>query len=492
MKLKNITFTLACLTALSSCESFTDVDQKGMNLLSKTSDLELLLNAQYYGDWDDLSIICGDVIPDEYLPQALEEPNKSYNQILLAWDETEHATRLPALSDESFYSDCFSYIGRVANPVLMRVDDASGPEEHKNRLRAEALTIRAYYEYLAAQKYAAAYNPATAESEKCIPYLFETQDIQIPTRQSSQKQVYTYILADLDRAIALDCLPVVALNRERVCKAFVYAVKARVLMSMGEQDEAEKAAKKALEYGDVVTDYKDMIVHKNSFGGAPIDVLVLGPKFQMEEDYFTNNTQCHSMIITPYSESMFEPGHYRHDNFCTDWLRSKGSHYPDDPEKDLEAFKANSINSYGVPWPTVSDLDSQHNTCGIKSSHMYMILAECAIDKGNIDEAMRYLDKVRVCRINPDIYQPLEGRVTTKEEAISYLKKSCHGEYAYTMWNFITRKRWNQKVGYKETLTRELFGKTYTMTPESPMWIFPFPRKIMEMNPNISHNYPVK
>ena len=64
MKLKNIAFfAIACSAILSSCESFTDVDQKGMNLLSKTSDLELLLNANYYGDWKDLTIICGDALP---------------------------------------------------------------------------------------------------------------------------------------------------------------------------------------------------------------------------------------------------------------------------------------------------------------------------------------------------------------------------------------------------------------------------------------------
>ncbi|WP_297060250.1 RagB/SusD family nutrient uptake outer membrane protein [uncultured Duncaniella sp.] len=494
MKLKNIAFfAIACSAILSSCESFTDVDQKGMNLLSKTSDLELLLNANYYGDWKDLTIICGDALPMDYIPTSIEEPNKSFTQILLAWDENEHATRLPALAtDDEFYTDCFSYIGTVANPVLMRVDEAIGPEDHKNKLRAEALTIRAYYEWLVAQKYAAAYDPATAETERCIPYLFETHDIQIPSEQLTQKQVYTNILADLDRAIGLDCLPVAALNRERVCKSFVYAVKAHVLMSMGDQTEAEKAARKALEFGSTVTDYKNLIVSKVNRGGTPIEVLVLGPKFQMEEDYFTNNTQCNGMLITPYNDSMFEPGHYRKDNLSTGYLSSKGSYDPDDPEKDLEAIKNDYIRYYGVPYNSVSDLDSQHNTCGIKTSHMYMILAECAIDRGAIDEAMGYLDKVRVCRINPDVYQPLEGRVTTKEEAIKYLKKSCHGEYVYTMWNFFTRKRWTRKADYKETLTRELLGKTYTITPESPLWIFPFPRNVMEMNPNIQHNYPTR
>ena len=121
---------------------------------------------------------------------------------------------------------------------------------------------------------------------------------------------------------------------------------------------------------------------------------------------------------------------------------------------------------------------------------MYLILAECAIEKGNINEAMGYLDIIRKNRISQDYYHDLKDTVTSKDDAVKHLKKACHGEYVYTVWNFFCRKRWTVLSDYKETFTRELCGKTYTLTPESDLWVFPFPITVMAQNHNLKHNYP--
>ena len=64
---------IALAAAISSCESYTDIDQKGMNLLTKTSDLELLLNRDAYGWYADMGMVCGDLITgDGYLPTELD------------------------------------------------------------------------------------------------------------------------------------------------------------------------------------------------------------------------------------------------------------------------------------------------------------------------------------------------------------------------------------------------------------------------------------
>ena len=60
------------------------------------------------------------------------------------------------------------------------------------------------------------------------------------------------------------------------------------------------------------------------------------------------------------------------------------------------------------------------------------------------------------------------------------------------MWNFFNRKRWTLLDDYKETLTRELCGRTFTLKPESDMWVFPIPRAVILQNPNLHHNYPTR
>ena len=104
---------------------------------------------------------------------------------------------------------------------------------------------------------------------------------------------------------------------------------------------------------------------------------------------------------------------------------------------------------------------------------------------------MAVLDKIRVNRIDPDIYLPLEGTVDNETDAIFHLKQTSHGENIYSCYNFINRKRWNQlEEKYQETIVRELEGiGTYTMAPDSPMWIFPFPANAVNNNPNLTQNY---
>ena len=488
---------IALAAAISSCESFTDIDQKGMNLLTKTSDLELLLNRDAYGWYADMGMVCGDLITgDGYLPTELDKTTKTFNMILTTWDEEAHATIFPALtSDDGDYESYYSKIGKVANPILKKVDEAEGPEDHKNRLRAEAYTIRAYYHFLVAQKYARPYNPATAETESCIPYLLETHNIQEPTVQETQKVVYTNILADLDRAIQLDCLPEEAINRERFCAAMPYAVKAHVLMAMQDYDGAVEAAKDALSHGDVINDYGTMLRDDVSYGGLPIKQLIIGPQLTLEEDYFTSCNQNLGFLnglTTPYCKSMFEPGSYKLENYPMQSLVYKGMYDPEDPEKDRIGFENEMIGYYGVPFDSAYDMEGQNNMLGIKTTHMYLILAECALHDNDITGAMRELDKIRVKRINPDVYQPLENRVTQKDEAIRYIKMTCHGEHVYSMWNFFNRKRWTLLDDYKETLTRELCGRTFTLKPESDMWVFPIPRAVILQNPNLHHNYPTR
>ncbi|MDE5692569.1 MAG: hypothetical protein K2I09_01455, partial [Duncaniella sp.] len=107
--------SVVSILSLQSCEKFTDIDQKGMNLLSKTSDLELLLNRAYFLDYTDLATVNGDMIDGfecGYIPSELEKATKSTPIILLTLDEQAHASVLPVTnSNDGYYSRCYQVIG---------------------------------------------------------------------------------------------------------------------------------------------------------------------------------------------------------------------------------------------------------------------------------------------------------------------------------------------------------------------------------------------
>lgn len=484
--LKYISGLLLCASALSSCSDFTEIDQKGMNILNTTDQLEMLLNHGYTYSVRDLNRLCGTIIfyPGN-LGTLLANPVKTSDQILLSYDEAAHAREyIDLVNVDDSYENSYNVIGTVANPILSRLDVADGTQEKKAALKAEALTLRAYFHWLAAIKFARAYNPATADTERCIAYLLETHDIKQPTEQLTQKQVYEHILADLDAAIALDALPVEALNHMRVCKAAPYAIKALVLMYMQQPAEAAKVAETALSFKDQVSDYNDYISTTTSATGMPVKVLEF-PKLSLVQDYFDNMEYEYMSWLTPHYYEMFEDKH-----LVKDWFGTYHTSYWMGSWEATEPMMNELLRGmFAVDGGSLSNSDSTVGRINVSTPHMYLILAENAIDNNRIDEAMGYLDKIRVGRFFPEDYAPLQGAVKTKSEAITMLKKVQHGENCFNVHNFINLKRWNELEDYKTDYSWSYGGKTYTLRARSDMWVFPFPKNLMGKNPNFQHNY---
>lgn len=478
-------------SVLSSCSDFTEIDQKGMNLLSTTDQLEMLLNQEYSIRISDVQRVCGSV---QYyfgnVGTVLANPVKTTTQILLKYDEAGHALeQVDLTSSDNHYTNCYKYIGTVANPILSLVDAATGPEEKKAALKAEALTIRAYFHWLAAVKFAKAYDPATADTEKSIAYVLETQDIKQPTEQLTQKKVYEHILADLNAAIELNALPQPAVNRMRFNAACPHAIKAHVLMYMQQPGEAAKEAQKALAVNSSVSNYADYCTEAPSSAGIPVKTFET-PQLALAQDYFTDTDVEFYSWLTPRYYERYEEKNIQKDWFATShtmmWMGSW--------EMTSPAVKGTLERMFGVTEGSMSYGMVGNGRVGrinLNVPQMYLILAENAIGNNQIDDAMDYLDKIRVGRFFQEDYHALKGSVTTKTDAIKMLRKVAHGENVLNIYDFVTLKRWTLLSDYKEDISWTFSGTTYTLKPESTIWVFPFPKSLTEKNGNFEHNYPV-
>ncbi|MDE5927747.1 MAG: RagB/SusD family nutrient uptake outer membrane protein, partial [Duncaniella sp.] len=222
------------LLGLASCADFTDIKPKGSNLLQSVTDLEMLLNYEYAGiKASQVQLMAGDLYPMENIPTVISLPQTSLTKILTMWDETAHSReQIEQPSNDSHYTQFYYIIGRIANPILMNIDQATGDEALRRQVKCEALVLRAYFHYLLVQKFARAYAPSYAATTRAIPYLYETQDLLETIPQLTLQEVYTNILDDLDLAISLGGLPEEPVNHMRMGLPFAYAVKAMALMSM--------------------------------------------------------------------------------------------------------------------------------------------------------------------------------------------------------------------------------------------------------------------
>lgn len=471
-------FLLGGVMLLSACSDFTDVQPKGTNLLTTTTELEMLLNIEYNIRTIDEKIMSGDMIYGyENLATTLSKPNKGRGTILMTWDESRQDKMAELTSSDPEYNDMYGYIGKISNAILSKVDDAQGDEAMKRQLKCEALVVRAYFHWLLINKFAKAYNPASADNDPGLIYMTEGMDITQAQSPVTVQQFYENILADADQAIELDGLPEQAVNRMRMNKACAYAVKALALQSMQQWSAAEAVARQALAISGEIDNYNDMLnqtVYGNIFGGQYS--ALLRTRLKCAEDLFYTEELEFFNSVTFEGTARFEPGHVCNEKFANDRMT-------------FDYVMGYGDMLLGIDFTFTYDLESGWNQAGIKTTYLYLLIAEAQIHAKQYDEAMKTLDKIRVNRINPEIYQPLEGTVSTESDAIFRLKQTAHGEGIYSCYNFINRKRWNQVVGWKETLSRDLGTATFTIAPDSPFWIFPIPLNAINNNPNLSQNY---
>ncbi|WP_316802492.1 RagB/SusD family nutrient uptake outer membrane protein [Pedobacter nototheniae] len=144
-----------------------------------------------------------------------------------------------------YYRTFFRMINN-ANYVLENIDAATGTDADKNRIKAEAYTIRAYsYSYLV-QFYGTRYNAAVKpNTQLAVPLVLTSKDIAKP--RVSVEEIYTQIISDLDKAIALNLTTKV--NKTHADIWVAKGLRARVALTMQDYPNAIKYAKDVIDGG---------------------------------------------------------------------------------------------------------------------------------------------------------------------------------------------------------------------------------------------------
>jgi len=163
-----------------------------------------------------------------------------------------------------YYRTLYVIIGN-ANAIIDNIDNASGAEEDKQRIKAEALTLRAYAYSFLVQFYGKRYD-ATAKpnAQLAVPLVLKATDTKMP--RVSVEEVYASIVRDLDAAIALNALNRVSKSHANVSVA--KGLRARVALTMQDYPNAIKYAKEVIDGNSFplmsATDYQ------SGFNNAPL------------------------------------------------------------------------------------------------------------------------------------------------------------------------------------------------------------------------------
>lgn len=492
----------------TSCSDFTDLQPKGVNMLSTTDQLELLFNNEITVSVTDLITIGDNAVVGAGMnvlnDMAVE--NKSRNTLLYTFsDDANSIQRIQELtSSDPLYSSCYNWVGRICNPVINNANLASGPEDKKKALVAEAKALRAYAHFLLVSKFAKAFNPATASKDGGIIYMTEDKNIEDPQQPSTVAQVYTQLLTDINDAINSGAMPKTQPVKTRFNLAAAYALKANILMAMQQYADAATAAENALKENNALLNYYANAIEQPAWTTSVHFPIPENYYTECNPDCFEDNEQyfvipdywCVNNAWTePSVEEAIEPeyGKYYLTPRCKEtykgWFEFLMGMVPEEFRPD-QSQQMMGLKGWDSPnfVPAVGMV--YRSTCGLTSAQMYVLLAECYVRQGDINKGMQALDHLRQNRLPASSYIALAGAVADQASAIKHIKQVSMGENMWTGWNFIQIKRWNIETEWQTIYTHnfEAMG-TCTLAPNSDLWVFPFPLSVKEANPNVSYNY---
>lgn len=472
--MKKIFLTLASLAVLmTSCDDKLDIKPYGDSTLSTVDELETLLNGAPYiwsgRDYFDLDVICN----NSYRPwNGVADYINNDNSLRYAYFTYDESIDRADLTDsDDRYSNLYEKINYM-NTVISKVPGADGgTSERKDQIVAEARVRRAWYHFLLVGLYAQQYDEAKAEQLGGVPYVDNTNSGEEKTKLNLKK-TYERILEDCSDEVLVKLIPSSVDNVCRFGLDFGYGVRARVLFQMKRYDEALKYAELALKVNSRLEDRSPV---KNS-GKWVLDYNCPSNYYLIYQDN-SNLGDFYGYLISPEVAACIDPNDYVFKYYLAEphMEPAWGSPYPTVPEGSLQS-------NIG---------DARWNVWGLRSESMYYIKAECLIRSGKITEGLTQLDKVRASRIeNPEIYAEKTG--LTEADAMKLLQDSKRFEFIKTFENFFDRKRWNSEEAYKTTIVRDLSSLglgTYSLSPDSPIWVFPFPMNATKHNKSLTQNY---
>ena len=465
-KIYIITLSLLMLT-VTSCEEYTDVTPKGALVIETAAQFYEMVslpnrgypisNFQYLSDdqWMKESNVIG-ITPNVDI-------------INFTFDET--ADRVSLLKTSSFYNQAYAYINRW-NTIITLVDNSKGEESTKQLAKAEAKINRAYDHFLLVNTYAKGYDPQTAATDGGI-CIMDKFDLEAQPAKSTVAQVYDFIQKDIEDA--LPYLQEKPLDVYHPSLAFAYAFKAKVHLFKREIAKAREAAEKSLSYNNQIF---DMVAYSKQGGPTVVTVPAANNVEVLSYQYMTGYNEmnfAYQYVISPELRTLFGTNDARFNLFFN------------------TTSATNLDQGSNTAYWSVVYTRFFYPTVGMKTTEVYLMQAECLAREDKFAEAVGVLNTLRAKRI-------VSGTVnlavpTTRAATMQLVISERRKELLLGFNRFFDLKRLNTETEYAKTVTRvfplvnkTVAQKTYTLQPNSKLYVIPFPLSALTKNPKLTLN----
>ena len=481
--MKKLLYHIGVFCALSlttiGCDSYIDLTPKGKVTVDSVSQYyELIVNPlrAYYPS---AFIMLSD---NQWAKESdiLGYESISHDGINFTFNENADRT---LVGDNGLYENMYAFIMR-SNLIIDNIDDAQGSADMKVLAKAEARVFRAWDHFLAVNTYAKAYDPATAAQDGGV-CIMDHYDLEATPSKSTVAEVYDFIIRELEESAPL--LQEKPVNIYHPNKAFAYALLSKVYLFHRDWEKAKTAAEASLAINSALADYN---LINNAGGTAYYKNFAKENNPEVLSYHWISGwggaeqvAFYHYGMISPELKQLFESNDLRYKLF----LRDTGTSI-------TQWF---DFGSGAAIWtPAITNLDRfTYMTVGLRTAEVYLIAAEANARLNNLTEAKSYVERLRAKRIiggDGTISTP-----TSQKEMMDQIILERRKEILFGFSRFFDLKRFNLETEYQKTITRafpvvnisaEHPQKTYTLQPNSKMYIIPFPRTATDKNPNLTQN----
>lgn len=479
--MKKIIYSLFVLLTMTTvgCDNYIDITPKGAVTVDSAQQYYELIATPMRAYYPSSFILLSD---DQWVKESeiLGYESISADGINFTFNEKADRTILP---DNNLYENIYSFILR-SNLVIDNVDKGQGSQELKTLAKAEARTFRAFDHFLAVNTFATAYNPETAASDGGV-CIMDHYDLEATPVKSTVAEVYNFIINELEQAVPL--LEEKPVNIYHPNRAFGYALLAKVYLFHRDWAKAQEAAEQSLKLNSQLADYNlindagGTARYKNFAKDGNPEVL----SYHWMAGWGSGEQVClyHYGMISPELKSLFEANDLRYSLFLRDTGTSITSWF-------------DSGSGAAIWTPAITNLDRfTYMSVGLRTAEVYLIMAEALARQNNLTEAANYVSQLRDKRIkggNGHVDAP-----ATQVEMVKMIIDERRKELLFGFNRFFDLKRLNIEPEYQKTITR-VFPvqniseahpqQTYTLKPDSRLYIIPFPHSARDKNPNLTLN----
>ena len=440
--------------------------------------LRLIIMAMFVSS---LGTACGDFLEEKSQDEVIPESATDFREILLHYQSAPFTSAIHVLDDdvvmnEEYFSEDADYYDAVTleasltwqpdiwervsslasnyeavyedimgmNAILEEIDDATGSEEEIERVKGQALGMRAYHYFMLVNTYGEPYNynkDALGVVLKVkVPY------VEGGMMRATVGEVYAQIVEDLETASAL-------LNKYPKTRGdflmnntSVDILLSRVYLYMEEWDKAVEAATRAIGSAEGLFDYN----------------TITNPLAAFRFNYDISEVECLFGTVKFPSQSLLA-------------------------SSDLMALFDESDGRVALLYKKMAHNDGRNPTVWIRSAEAYLNRAEARVlaDAQDLQGAMEDLNELRRHRIA----NYTDENITDAETLLTEIRNERRKELCFEGHRWFDLRRYGMpKITRDFRMRLGVPSLRYTLEEKDPFYTLPFPEVAMESNNRLEQN----